>query len=469
MTLGPEVGDFCESVGFGPYPEQRLLLDDTFAVGRSGVSAAFEVDVIAARQQMKTGYLKMCALAWLYVLPQDLVVWSAHEFDTCREAFHDLRLIIDGSDYLGSKVLKVTTGAGSEAIEMRNGSRLKFKARTSGGGVGLTGSKVILDEGWALQPEHLGALIPTLTMVPDPQVVIVSSACRAASSHLRRVVKDGRAGTSARRAYFEWAAPRRDCGHAKCLHDVGADGCALDDRELWARSCVVSARKDPTLEVIASLRDSMPPDKFMREILVWHDEPTGEALFSTDALDGCLDEDSRIESGHTFALDVSPSQSHAAIVVAGSREDGLAHLEVTSRDGVSDWREGLEWVVPRLVELSQSRRDFAVWVVTGSPAMALAPGLTAAGVTVCQLAAGDVPAACGKLYAEVSGRSLRHVGQPELVDGLGRTRKTADETESAWRFGRRRSDGDITVAYAAAVALLVARRDHDYDVLDSIG
>ena len=95
--------------------------------------------------------------------------------------------------------------------------------------------------------------------------------------------------------------------------------------------------------------------------------------------------------------------------------------------------------------------------------------LTAAGVTVCQLAAGDVPAACGKLYAEVSGRSLRHVGQPELVDGLGRTRKTADETESAWRFGRRRSDGDITVAYAAAVALLVARRDHDYDVLDSIG
>ena len=35
-TLGPEVAELCESVGFGPDVEQRLILDAVFAVDGSG-------------------------------------------------------------------------------------------------------------------------------------------------------------------------------------------------------------------------------------------------------------------------------------------------------------------------------------------------------------------------------------------------------------------------------------------------
>ena len=86
-TLGPEVADLCEMVGFGPDPEQRLVLDLIFAVGESGDPAAFEAAVIACRQNLKTAVLEMASLGWLFLTDQRLIVWSAHEFKTAIETF----------------------------------------------------------------------------------------------------------------------------------------------------------------------------------------------------------------------------------------------------------------------------------------------------------------------------------------------------------------------------------------------
>ena len=66
-------------------------------------------------------------------------------------------LFID-SDYLRGQVKAIYRGNGDEAIELVTGSRLIFKTRTKGGGRGLSGSKVILDEGMFLQPMHMGSL-----------------------------------------------------------------------------------------------------------------------------------------------------------------------------------------------------------------------------------------------------------------------------------------------------------------------
>jgi hypothetical protein len=73
-------------------------------------------------------------------------------------------------------VKRIYNGNGEERIEMNGGARLLFKARTKTGGRGLTGDKVILDEAFALQPGHMGALLPTLSVRPDPQVLYGSSA-----------------------------------------------------------------------------------------------------------------------------------------------------------------------------------------------------------------------------------------------------------------------------------------------------
>jgi hypothetical protein len=118
-TLGPEVTDLCTMVGYEPDPEQRLILDDAFGIGPDGKSAAFEVGVVCSRQNLKTGSFKQMVLGWLFISEVPLIVWSAHEFDTAKEAHRDLAMLIDGSDVLRKRVKRIYFGNGSESIELQ--------------------------------------------------------------------------------------------------------------------------------------------------------------------------------------------------------------------------------------------------------------------------------------------------------------------------------------------------------------
>ena len=206
-TYGGEVAELSALAGLAPDPEQRLVLDQVFAERAPGRPAAFEVGLVAPRQNLKTGTFKMSALGWLFLLDQRLVIWSAHEFGTAQEAFRDMCELIEGCPSLDRKVRRVSRGNGDEGLELLNGCRLKFKARTKSGGRGLTGDKVVLDEAFALQPAMMGALLPTMTTRPGAQVVYGSSAGTVNSAVLRGIRDKGRAGSSRRLAYLEWGDP----------------------------------------------------------------------------------------------------------------------------------------------------------------------------------------------------------------------------------------------------------------------
>ena len=201
-TLGPEVSELATVAGFAPDPEQRLGLDLLFAMDNRDRSVAFEFAVVCARQNLKTGLFKQAVLGWLFLTEQNLVVWSAHEFDTAKEAFRDMAQLVEGCPDLDREVKRIYRGNGDESIELLSGQRLIFKARTKSGGRGLTGDKVVLDEAFALHADHMGALLPTLSVRPDPQVVYGSSAGLASSDVLRVIRDRGRAGRSPRLAYL---------------------------------------------------------------------------------------------------------------------------------------------------------------------------------------------------------------------------------------------------------------------------
>ncbi len=453
-TLGPEVGELCAMVGFAPDAEQQLLLDDTFALDQAGNSAAFEVAAIACRQNLKTGWLKQTSLGWLFVTDQRLVVWSAHEFSTAQEAFRDMEVLIEGSDMLRRRVKRIYRGNGDEAIEMLSGQRLIFKARTKGGGRGLTGDKVILDEAFALQLSHMGALVPTLSAVPDPQLVYGSSAGKADSDVLRGVRDRGRDGSSSALAYAEWCAPQGGCAMLGCDHHFGAEGCALDRVDNWGRANPTMGKRI-SVGYIAKERAALPPEEFARERLGWWDEPTGEMVVSPASWAECLDPASQIAKPTKFALDVSPDRSWAAIGVAGARTDGVPHVEITSKQGgaVVDHRPGVDWVVPRFVELAGHWPKMRVTIASSSAAESLVPALSTAGIEVDVLKAGDISAACGLFFDLATTAGLRHIGQSELTTALASARKNIEDGEGAWRWGRRRSSSDITPLYAATLAL----------------
>src|SRR5690349_7552887 len=67
-TVGAEVGELARLAGFAPDPEQQLILDGQFGVDKRGRLTTFEVGVVACRQNIKTGLLKIGALGKSFVL-----------------------------------------------------------------------------------------------------------------------------------------------------------------------------------------------------------------------------------------------------------------------------------------------------------------------------------------------------------------------------------------------------------------
>ena len=481
-TLGPEVAELVAltSTDRGPFvldPEQRLVVDDWFGYAADDRLAAFECGLIACRQNLKTGALKAAALGKVFISEQRLVVWSAHEFAASREAFRDLRMMLESAPDLDREVVKMWTGAGSEAIEFTGDRRLIFKARHAGSARSLSGDTVILDEGFALMPEHMGALVPTLAARPDPQLLIGSSAGMAKSAVLRSLRDRGRRGAK-RVSYAEWCAEERDCPDG-CSHVVGvAKGCALDDVDLRLQANTAVRRERITLETIEGMRQSMPPEQFRRECIGWWDEPAGDTdpLVTADAWASLLDEGSQIEAP-TFVLDVSPMSTWSTIVVAGRNGAGRVHVEITSRDGVMDYRPGVLWVVPRIRQLSLAFPDLTVNILKGSAAETLIPalekdwtdgeGVTHPGVGIAVMATADYQVACPAFVDAVIAQDVTHIGQAELAQAVtSGVKKEADK--GLWTWIRLAPSIDISPLVAATVAYRLVAAESTYDPLANI-
>jgi hypothetical protein len=455
-TLGPDVAGFCASIGYVPDAEQEMLLGDIFAVGKSGRSAAFEVAAIACRQNLKTAVFKMAALGWLFVTDERLVVWSAHEWDTVKEAVIDLDTLIGSSDALRRKVRHIYRGNGDEAIVLRSGARLIFKTRTKVGGRGLSGNKVILDEGFALRPAHMGALLPTLSAQRDPQVLYGSSAGQPESDVLRGVRDRGRAGDDRRLAYTEFCAPPPSVACAAgdgCTHALTAVGCGCDDPANWARANPALGRRI-SAEYIADERRALPPAEFGRERMGWWDDPLeGGTPIPAAEWTACADRRSQIAGPLALAFAVAPDSSAAAVAVAGRRADGLNHGELVEH------RPGTGWLVGRVLELAE-RHDPCVLVINPAGAagafekelaerkFATKPGPGERRLQVAGMR--EFAQACGALAADVANGRWRHLGQRPLDDAVegARTRPLAD----AWAWSWKNSAADIGPLEAVTLA-----------------
>lgn len=463
-TYGPQVGDLCRLAKFPPDPEQQLILDGIFAVDGADKVAALEAAVIVGRQNLKTGVFKMATLGWLFLMDQRLVVWSAHEFRTAQEAFRDMEELIMGTPTFARRVKAIHRGNGDEAIELYDDRRLMFKARTKSGGRGLSGDKIILDEGFALQPMHMGSLFPTLAARPDPQVVYGSSAGLVESGVLRGIRDRGRPGGEERLAYFEWCAPppKEACRDGEtCTHALDAKGCGCDNLELVKAANPAIGRRI-TLDYVRGERRALPPEEYARERMGWWDDPIGgETPIKPDEWTACLDESSEPEGAIAIAVDITPDRAMSSIAIAGRRSDSLVHAEVVEH------RQGTGWVVDRLVELFESIKPTPVALVLdpGGPAGSLEKKLLERGFSedkepaadkwrLHMMGAREYAQACAAFADDVANSELRHIGQDPLndaVDGV-RTRPLAE----AWAWSRPKSAATIS----PLVAVTLARHGH---------
>ena len=415
-----------------------------------------------------TGLMKMAALGWLFVTDQELIVWSAHEMDTTREAFRDLVNLIEDTPILADRLAPGPTrgihrGNGVEAIELApsaacpSGQRIRFRARTNAGGRGLSGDKVILDEAFALKPEHMGSLMPTLSTRPEAQIVYGSSACRANSDVLRGIVERGQSADAKRRerlAYLEWAAPEGICEDSDCPHHVGYPGCAMDDPH-WIGQANPQAGRRISWEYLHGERQGLDAAEFGRERMGWHDKPMVEEgpLISREMWAGLADPDSAPSGRVSFGVYVNRLQTHGAIGVAGMRADGKIHVGIVpaARGGQIDSLPGVTWIAPRMKQLADDWKPLC-WVIDDrSAAGTLVPDINALGVQVENVTAPDVARACMSLHAKIVEGAIAHRNAKPLADSVtaGKMRDLAD----GWAWDRKDARADIVQLMAITLAV----------------
>ena len=483
LSLGPEVCDLATMADFAPDPEQELALNAMFALDPerrtlSGqmATAAFEFAIVCARQNMKTGLLKMAALGWLFITDQRLVVWSSHEMDTTNEAFEDIVNLIQGCSVLSKRLDPdfgkedgVKRGNGKELIKLRPseacpyGQRLKFKARTKSGGRGLTGNKVLLDEAMYLQPSQMSSLVPTLSAVDDPQIVYGGSAGLPESEVWRTVRDRGRPGGDRALAYMEFCSQPEEnaCADEGCTHALEAPGCALDDIE-YIRQANPALERRISIEYIRNERRVLgtKPDEYGRERAGWWDKPdeAAEALIKPDAWNRLADPNSEPVDPVAFGVYVKLDRTASAIGVVGRRADGKLHVGIVPavRGKAIDSLPGTAWIPDRVKELADEWKPCAVVIDGHSAAASLIPTIEALGVTVVKSNATDLANACGAFYDAVtadlhSEASLRHRGAGPLSRSVTSAKRR--DLSDAWAWDRKDKDADITQLMAVTLGL----------------
>lgn len=390
-------------------------------------------DPASAVKNGKGAFLEARQLYGLFLGGEQLAVHTAHEFKTCYEHFLRITSLIENTPELDQRVQRIRRGAGEQAIELKTGERLRFLARSAGSGRGLTGDTVYLDEAFALTSQIMGALLPTLSAVPNPQVVYTSSAPSFSQQVLFELVQKGRNNGSDRLLYCEWG---------------NEQGVMATDRDAWYRANPALGIRinEQIIEAELSAMSAFP-EEFMRERLgvIITQETAG--VLPLGKWRECADPNSNVSSGHA-SLSVGQGMGHAALAYAGRRDDGTIHVEVAKHD------QGTAWVV-EACKKAYTDTGNPIVVDPKAPTGGLLERLKAADVPVREVSSAEFVQGCAALQDDVLNVRLRHTDQPILNTAVaGADIRTVGE---AWAFSGRASTVDITPLLAVSLAAHAAR------------
>jgi hypothetical protein len=401
-SAAPEVIDYAKSVGLILDPWQQLILRHALGEDTEGRWTSFEVGLTVPRQNGKSALAEARMLGGLFVLDEELIVYSAHLFDTAMEVMRRLEEWLHNS---GEK-FKANRSNGKEGFELATGQRVKFKARTKGSGRGMSGDCVILDEAMILESASIGALMPTLSARPNPQLWYLGSAVD------QEIHDKGLVFSSVRKRAMDGTSPRLCYIEHSC--EDGADPTSPRER----------ARANPgygiriTPEYVEDEYQALihTPKIFLVERLGIGDWPElSEAM--ERPLGQCWDSLTRetptLIDGRpqTIGIDRDPTTKVWAVAGAQRTIGGGAHVEIGYNDNASV-TEMAEYLINLITEADPR----AVVIDQRSPAAVLKPYLIEVGMEPHMTNAQELALGCeGILEAALAGH-MSHSGQKILSD-----------------------------------------------------
>jgi hypothetical protein len=440
---------------------QRFRLSNALGERADGSWSATVVGDFGPRQGSgKSDIINARELAGLVLFGEQLIIHTAHEFPTANESFLRLWAVFDAWDDLRKLVARPLFGNGSQAIEMRNGARLLYKARTGGGVRGFAKADLtVYDEAQNIKAEHVAASGPAKLANPNAQSWYAGSGGFASSVQAHRLRKMALMGASGRFAYAEHTAEKVSLTPDGAVRSVRPDD--VLDRAVWAEAMPgygiwVSDESIETLHLELGGDDAL----FAREALCVWDRCDGEKGFLPyGKWLAASDSESTVDSGLCYGLSVAPDGSWAAVASAGRRRDGKLHVDTVR------YEHGTGWVVHYLTEL-HSRKRVPVRVNPEASEGAFLKPLRAEKVSVVEVGHRDYKQACGAFLAAVENDGLRHLDQESMNRSVAAADRRDVGHEGGWVWER--PSVDISPLLAATLALSGVADAGDYDLMTSV-
>ncbi len=419
-------------------PWQRWVLDVALEMDPETERLVYREAILTVpRQSGKTTLLLVLILLRALRSPPQSIRYTAQTGSDARKKWTDDWLPqLKATKF--TSLYRVRLSNGNEALLFNNGSMQGLLATTIKSGHGPTVDLGILDEAFAHTDARLEqALKPSMMTRPEPQLWIVSTAGTPETSpYLLSKVEMGRqlaeTGVNSGVAYFEWSPE---------------DGLDPSDPATW-RSCMPALGYTVTEEAVAADYQSMLLDgkssEFERAYLNRWKKAINDPAIPLDVWNALIDLSSKRVGPVCFAFDVAPDRKSGAIAVAGTRHDGLSHVEVIEH------KSGTDWIAPLLADLLKKNPRSPVVCDPGGPAGGLLADLAARKVKVVTAGTKEHGQACGMLYDAVMQGALRHLGTPELAIAIdGGVKRTVHDV---WLWSRKSSSIDISPLVAVTLA-----------------
>jgi hypothetical protein len=434
-SAAPGALELCELAGLTLDGWQAQILEASLGEDADGRYSAYEVALIAPRQNGKSEVATARLLVGLYLLDERLI-FSSHMFDSAMVVFQRLVRAIESAPQLSKRIAKISNSHGSESVRLKDGAQVHIRTRTKQGGRGHSSDALLFDEAHILSKVAHGALTPVVSASRRPQLWYLATAPGEDNEDaiVLAGIRERALEGAGRLAYAEFSA-------AEELSEERAH-----DPEVWRQANPAYEIRIPREQIEAEYQ-AMDPTTFGVERLGVGFWPRADGLpgvIDLDAWEACEDSDTPLSGPVFLGFDVARDRQHTTIAAASVCDDGLAHIEIIER------RPGTD-VAERLAELQHAHQPTAIVTDSKGPVASLLPELEQAGVKATVLEYQEVAAAAGMLFDKVAQQRLRYRFHKAL-DAAVKGAETRPLGDAGWTWSRKSSAVDVSPLTAATYA-----------------
>ena len=401
------------------------------------------------RQVGKTFTVGALLFAYAIEHPGSLILWTAHHLQTSGETFRSMQSF-SARRSVAPYVEHVYTGAGTESVHFKNGSRILFGSRERGFGLGFAAVDVIVfDEAQRLRDQTRMDMVPATNRARNPAGALLF--------YIGTPPRPNDSGDAFAALRSEAIAGDEDTFFVELSADSDADP---DDRKQWAKANPSFPHHTPVESMLRMRKHLGSDEAWMREALGVWDAAQSNGVIPAQVWADREDVESVPVDAFTLGIEVGPDLAWASVALAGRRADGSWHIALEADQHTVG--KGASWLTPHVEALVSANPQIrGVVVDVGGPIKALLTernGRWFLGeVEVTPLKVAELGACCSTLLAGVVAGEIFHIGQPQLTSAaLAATKRALGDT-GMWVWHRKAATSDITPIQASTYALIGAQ------------